>query len=73
MARSVLALASAPPTGGSPQVFVSYSRQDVGVVDELVRQIEGMGYPVWIDRGAHGPQRYAASIVGAIRGSKLVF
>jgi hypothetical protein len=72
MARSVLALASAAPTGDSPRVFVSYSRQDVGVVDELVRQIEGMGYPVWIDRGAQGPHRYAASIVSAIRGSKLV-
>jgi len=44
----------------------------VGIVDGLVKQIEDMGYPVWIDREAHGSQRYAAPIVGAIRTSKMV-
>ena len=54
------------------QVFVSYSRQDARIVDRLVKQIEGLGFGVWIDREASGPQRYAADIVRAIRMSKLV-
>lgn len=57
---------------GTPQVFVSYSRQDTRTVEELVRQIEQLGYPVWIDRQSTGSQRYAAPIVRAIRTSRLV-
>jgi TIR domain len=57
---------------GGKHVFISYSRQDGGTVDSLVRQIEELGYPVWIDREATGPQRYASQIVTAIRASRLV-
>ena len=67
---------SAPPvraaSNGAPQVFVSYSRQDGPTVEQLVQQIEQLGYPVWIDRQSAGSQRYAAPIVRAIRTSRLV-
>jgi hypothetical protein len=59
-------------SSNDPQVFVSYSRQDGGTVDQLVKQIEQMGYTVWIDRQSTGSQRYAAPIVRAIRTSKIV-
>lgn len=54
------------------RVFVSYSHQDARTVEELVKQIEGLGYTVWIDRQLTGPQRYAGPIVTAIRHSRLV-
>ena len=63
------AVASLPD--GMP-VFVSYSREDLRDVDRLVKQIEQAGYGVWIDRQAHGSQRYAAPIVRAIKSSQLV-
>jgi hypothetical protein len=57
---------------GAAQVFVSYSHRDETTVDQLVKQIEKLGYTVWIDRQLTGSQRYAASIVRAIRASRLV-
>jgi hypothetical protein len=59
-------------SNGAAQVFVSYSHQDVRTVDQLVQQIEQLGYAVWIDRQSTGHQRYATAIVGAIRMSRLV-
>jgi hypothetical protein len=61
------------PAGGSPsQVFVSYSRSDTDVVDQLVGQIKQLGYTVWIDREETSFQRYAATIVAAIRKARFV-
>jgi TPR repeat protein len=61
------------PAGGSaPQVFVSYSRVDSDVVDRIVAQIKQLGYTVWIDREETSSQRYAATIVAAIRTARLV-
>jgi TIR domain len=54
------------------RVFVSYSRQDARTVEQLVKQIEELGYTVWIDRQLTGSQRYAGPIVTAIRHSRLV-
>jgi hypothetical protein len=79
-AQSVLVPNAAPPmtlmqvpTGnGTAQVFVSYSRTDQQMVDNLVRQLEQMGHSVWIDRQTAGLERYAAKIVPAIRASRLV-
>jgi len=68
----IMTVTQKAPTEGGLQVFISYSHQDVGIVDGLVKQIEDMGYPVWIDPEAHGSQRYAAPIVEAIRTSKVV-
>ena len=53
-------------------IFVSYSHRDGLTVGQLVQQIEQVGYAVWIDRAAAGPQRYAGQIVRAIRASRLV-
>jgi hypothetical protein len=59
-------------SNGTPAVFVSYSRQDARTVEQLIQQIEQLGYAIWIDRQSTGSQRYAASIVRAIRTSRLV-
>ena len=59
-------------TAGQRQVFVSYSRRDVSIVDPLVREIEKLGYLVLIDRNFVGTQRYAAPIVSGIRASEVV-
>ena len=67
---SLQQVAAALPDG--MPVFVSYSRADLRDVDRLVKQIEQAGYGVWIDRQAHGSQRYAAPIVRAIKSSQLV-
>jgi TIR domain len=61
-----------PAASNDSQVFVSYSHQDGRAVEQLVQQIEQLGYAVWIDRQSAGSQRYAAPIVRAIRTSKLV-
>ncbi len=59
-------LAAGPP---SP-VFVSYSRQDGGVVYPLVAELEASGQDVWIDRDELQPgTHWAGRIVEAIRGS----
>jgi hypothetical protein len=67
---SLQSIAASLPDG--MPVFVSYSREDLRDVDRLVKQIEQAGYGVWIDRQAHGSQRYAAPIVRAIKSSQLV-
>jgi hypothetical protein len=59
-------------TSGMPQVFVSYSRQDERAVDLLVKEIEELGHPIWIDRQSTGSQRYAGKIVEAIKKSRFV-
>jgi hypothetical protein len=59
-------------SSGKAQMFISYSQKDSKLVDNLVRLIEQMGYPVWIDRESTGAQRFASKIVPAIRTSKLV-
>jgi hypothetical protein len=59
-------------SNSAAQVFVSYSRQDGPTVEQLVQQIEELGYAVWIDRQSTGVQRYAGPIVRAIRTSRVV-
>lgn len=60
-------------TGPGHHVFVSYSQRDAEKVKQVVKQIEAAGYRVWIDSNISGAaQRYAAQIVKAIRGSKVV-
>jgi hypothetical protein len=54
------------------QVFVSYSHNDWNTVDGIVRQIEGFGYKVWVDRQDKSSGRYAGAIVRAIRSCKVV-
>jgi hypothetical protein len=65
-------LVQLPAVSDGVRVFVSYSRQDGRTVEQLVRQIEGLGHGVWIDRQSISAQRYAASIVAAIRDSRVI-
>ena len=67
--ESPLAMARSDET---PQLFVSYSRRDERAVEQLVRELERLGYVVWIDRHSKGAHRYAAPIVRAIRSSGIV-
>jgi TIR domain len=69
---STTMLVQVPAASDDVRIFVSYSRQDEQTVEHLVRQIEGLGYAVWIDRQSTSAQRYAASIVAAIRASRVV-
>ena len=32
-----------------PNIFMSYSRRELGFVDDLVSQLESSGYNVWLD------------------------
>jgi hypothetical protein len=59
-------------SNSASQVFISYSRKDERDVEQLVQQIDELGYAIWMDRQSAGSQRYAAQIVHAIRTSRLV-
>jgi hypothetical protein len=49
------------------QVFISYSRRDVDVVDSIVSQLEAAGIEAWIDREAIKPgQQWRKQIVEGI-------
>ena len=49
------------------QVFISYSRRDVDVVEDIVTQLEAAGIQVWLDREAIKPgQQWRKQIVEAI-------
>jgi|SRR5579862_1068924 len=63
---------AAKPAADGGQVFVSYSRRNQEIVDQVVQEIEQVGFPVWIDRKSTGSGRYAAPIVQAIKNSTLV-
>jgi len=69
---STTMLVQVPAVSDGVRVFVSYSRQDGRTVEQLVRQIEELGYAVWIDRQSISAQRYAGSIVAAIRTSRVI-
>jgi len=62
----------ADATSMPPRIFVSYSRRDAAVVENLVKDIERTGHGVWIDRNSEGAQRYAAAIVSAIKNAELI-
>lgn len=54
-------------------VFISYSRQDANIVDELIRLIRGAGIMVWNDReGIPGGVQWRAKIVEAIESADVV-
>jgi TIR domain len=69
---STTMLVQLPAASDGVRVFVSHSRHDGQTVEQLVRQIGELGYAVWIDRQSSSAQRYAASIVAAIRASRVV-
>lgn len=50
-----------------PEIFVSYSRRDAAVVDELRGRLEAAGYDVWIDReDIQGGDQWRRAIVNAV-------
>jgi hypothetical protein len=61
-----------PEDKSAQQVFVSYSRRNQDVVEQVVGEIQQAGFTVWIDRQSTGSQRYAAPIVHAIKSSNIV-
>lgn len=49
------------------QIFVSYSRSDKAIIDELIKQLEAAGHVVWVDReGIRGGEQWRLKIVEAI-------
>lgn len=63
------------PGDPNRHVFVSYSRHDEKVVDEIVAELEKAGHRIWIDRaGIEGAASWRAEIVEALSESQfLVF
>jgi hypothetical protein len=52
------------------QIFISYSRSDKAVIDELIKQLEAAGHVVWVDReGIRGGEQWRLKIVEAIEHS----
>ena len=62
----------APDASCDTGIFISYSRLDTRTVEQLAKRMEKAGHAVWIDREAEGTQRYAASIVRAIKGAQII-
>jgi hypothetical protein len=61
------------PNSSAHDVFISYSSQDKTVALAVCGRLEERGIRCWIaPRDADGGQRYGASIVDAIRGSRVV-
>jgi hypothetical protein len=62
----------AESTGRAASVFVSYSRVDQLVCDQVVRELKERGHAVWRDREAiHGGQVWRASIERGIRAADV--
>jgi hypothetical protein len=65
------------PTMPSPQpadVFVSYSREDVGRVTDLVAKLRAAGVSLWIDQGSlDAASQWSEQIVNALESSGGAF
>jgi hypothetical protein len=49
------------------RIFVSYSRKDTKIVDQLISELDAAGYEVWIDRaGIRSGEQWRQQIVTAI-------
>ena len=56
----------------SPDVFISYSREDQQQVVKMVEYLRGQGISVWMDEtDIHGATIWTKEIVEAIRASSL--
>lgn len=54
-------------------IFISYSRKDLQIVDQFVNKITEAGYTVWIDRnGIYSGDEFTTQIVRAIRECSIV-
>ena len=48
------------------QLFISYARENRPDVDELVRDLEALGYPAWVDSSLRGGQTWWEEILRRI-------
>ncbi len=48
------------------QLFISYSRANKAVVEELIRRFSGLGYQGWVDSSLHGGQSWWDEILRQI-------
>ena len=56
----------------SPDIFISYSREDQQQVVKMVEYLRGQGISVWMDEtDIHGATIWTKEIVEAIRASSL--
>lgn len=54
-------------------IFISYSRHDTNVVNEIVAMLEQEGYSVWIDRdGIESGEDFKRVILKAIKESEVI-
>lgn len=54
------------------QIFLSYSRTDKDIVNQLISQLEAAGHTVWIDReGIRGGEQWRQKIVEAIESGPI--
>lgn len=56
----------------TPEVFISYSREDSEEIFPIVERLRGYGLNIWIDQeGIHGAKLWSQEIVNAIEDSKV--
>ncbi len=53
-------------------VFISYSRQDMVIANQLCQALDRAGISYWIDRNIHGSANFLAEITRYIRDCKVV-
>ena len=54
------------------KIFISYSRSDKSIIDELINRLEAAGHQVWVDReGIRGGDQWRTQIVEAIENNDV--
>ena len=54
------------------EIFISYSRSDKSIIDELINRLEAAGHQVWVDReGIRGGDQWRTQIVEAIENNDV--
>ena len=57
----------------SPEVFISYSRNDQEKVCRVAEKLKAHGLKIWIDhQGIEGATRWSEEIVTALEGAKVM-
>ncbi|MBZ0316726.1 MAG: toll/interleukin-1 receptor domain-containing protein [Anaerolineae bacterium] len=61
------------PSGSSHDIFVSYAREDIGAMNQLVDDLRAQGFMVWTDSALdRGSRSFAREIKNAIGQAKVV-
>ncbi len=53
-------------------IFISYSRADLSLIDALARDLEAEGYSVWWDQKIKGGERFRKATLAAIEAARAV-